>query len=123
MDNLSEEQVKKLRALDNKLNESDWDFDLLAEDIGELDFSGFDIDWGIISPDDFGEDFALPDGDKAPYKQVTFTLSDEQADFIDDCIKKAKSNKIADEYDNYGNTNNNGNALYAIIREWERQRT
>ena len=38
VDNLSEEQVKKLRALDNKLNESDWDFDLLAEDIGELDF-------------------------------------------------------------------------------------
>ena len=47
VDNLSEEQVKKLRARDNKLNESDWDFDLLAEDIGELDFSGFDIDWGI----------------------------------------------------------------------------
>lgn len=47
VDNLSEEQVKKLRTLDNKLNESDWDFDLLAEDIGELDFSGFDIDWGL----------------------------------------------------------------------------
>ena len=47
VDNLSEEQVKKLRALDNKLNESDWDFDLLAEDIGDLDFSGFDIDWGF----------------------------------------------------------------------------
>ena len=47
VDNLSEEQVKKLRALDNKLNESEWDFDLLAEDIGELDFSGFDIDWGL----------------------------------------------------------------------------
>ena len=44
---LTEEQVKKLRALDNKLNESEWDFDLLAEDIGDLDFSGFDIDWGI----------------------------------------------------------------------------
>lgn len=47
VDNLSEEQVKKLRALDNKLNESEWDFDLLADDIGELDFSGFDIDWGL----------------------------------------------------------------------------
>ena len=47
VDNLSDEQVKKLRALDNKLNESDWDFDLLAEDIGDLDFSGFDIDWGF----------------------------------------------------------------------------
>lgn len=49
VDGLTKEQEKKLRALDNKLNESDWDFDLLAEDIGELDFSGFDIDWGIIA--------------------------------------------------------------------------
>lgn len=45
--NLSEEQVNKLRLLDNKLNESEWDFDLLAEDVPELDFSGFDIDWGL----------------------------------------------------------------------------
>ena len=54
VDNLSEEQVKKLRALDNKLNESEWDFDLLAEDIGDLDFSGFDIDWGFTEE---GQDF------------------------------------------------------------------
>ena len=54
VDNLSDEQVIKLRALDNKLNESDWDFDLLAEDIGDLDFSGFDIDWGFTEE---GQDF------------------------------------------------------------------
>lgn len=59
VDNLSEEQVKKLRALDNKLNESDWDFDLLAEDIGELDFSGFDIDWGL--PEDEEEKEIIED--------------------------------------------------------------
>lgn len=47
MDDLTEEQVKQLRLLDNKLNESDWDFDLLADEIGDLDFDGFDIDWGI----------------------------------------------------------------------------
>ena len=59
VDNLSEEQVKKLRALDNKLNESEWDFDLLAEDIGELDFSGFDIDWGL--PEDEEEKEIIED--------------------------------------------------------------
>lgn len=47
MDNLSNGQVEKLRLLDNKLNESEWDFDLLAEDVPLLDFSDFDIDWGI----------------------------------------------------------------------------
>ena len=31
MDELTQEQVDKLRLLDNKLNESEWDFDLLCE--------------------------------------------------------------------------------------------
>jgi site-specific DNA-methyltransferase (adenine-specific) len=47
MEDLSEEQAQKLRLLDNKLNESEWDMELLAEDIPELDFDGYDIDWGI----------------------------------------------------------------------------
>ena len=47
VDTLTDDEVRQLRLLDNKLNESDWDFDLLADDIGELDFSGFDIDWGF----------------------------------------------------------------------------
>ena len=47
MDDLTQEQVDKLRLLDNKLNESEWDFDLLAEDVPELDFTDFDIDWGL----------------------------------------------------------------------------
>ena len=47
MENLTEEEAQKLRLLDNKLNESEWDFDLLADQIPELDFEGFDIDWGI----------------------------------------------------------------------------
>ena len=59
VDNLSEEQVKKLRALDNKLNESDWDFDLLGDEIGDLDFSGFDIDWGL--PEDEEEKEIIED--------------------------------------------------------------
>lgn len=47
MSDLSDEEVEKLRLLDNKLNESEWDFELLIEDIPQLDFSGFDIDWGL----------------------------------------------------------------------------
>lgn len=52
MDELSQEQVDKLRLLDNKLNESEWDFDLLAEDIPELDFSDFDLDWELPELED-----------------------------------------------------------------------
>lgn len=46
-DDLTEEQVKKLRNLDNKLNESGWDLDLLKLDIESISFDGFDIDWGF----------------------------------------------------------------------------
>ena len=47
VESLTESQVKKLRNLDNKLNESEWDYDLLSLDIEGLDFSGFDIEWNI----------------------------------------------------------------------------
>ena len=47
LEDLSEEQANKLRLLDNKLNESDWDFDLLADQIPELDFSAYDIEWDL----------------------------------------------------------------------------
>ena len=58
-DDLTQEQVDKLRLLDNKLNESEWDFDLLAEDIPTLDFSDFEIDWGL--PDDEEETTIIED--------------------------------------------------------------
>jgi len=63
MDELSQDQVDKLRLLDNKLNESEWDFDLLAEDIPTLDFSDFDIDWGL--PEDIEENTEIEE-DEAP---------------------------------------------------------
>lgn len=47
MDDLSQEQVDKLRLLDNKLNESEWDMDILKEEVDLLDFSDFNIDWGF----------------------------------------------------------------------------
>ena len=47
VEDLDEEQVQKLRLLDNKLNESEWDMDLLAEQVPGLDFSGFDVDWEL----------------------------------------------------------------------------
>ena len=46
-DDLTPEQVNALRLVDNKSNESDWDFDLLAEELPELDLSAFDFDWGL----------------------------------------------------------------------------
>lgn len=53
VEDLSNKQVKELRLLDNKLNESDWNLELLSEDLIDLDFDGFDVDFGIVKPLEF----------------------------------------------------------------------
>ena len=41
---MTEEQKKKYRILDNKTSElAEWDFDLLGEELQDLDFGGFDF--------------------------------------------------------------------------------
>lgn len=47
VDDLTPEQVNALRLVDNKSNESAWDFDLLADELEGLDLTGFDFDWGL----------------------------------------------------------------------------
>lgn len=59
LEDLTPEEANKLRLLDNKLNESEWDFDLLADQIPELDFSDYDIDWEL--PDIADEDGLIED--------------------------------------------------------------
>lgn len=102
----------------------EWDWELLAnewdsEQLGEwgLDVGGFDV-----NSDELGTDFSLPEGDKAPFQQMTFTLADEQAEAIKNAISDIKA---TDEYkycETMGNENSNGNALYLIIMQWEGQR-
>lgn len=45
LDDLTEEQIKAYRLVDNKLNESDWDFNLLDEELGVL---ADDIDMSLF---------------------------------------------------------------------------
>lgn len=52
VDDLTEEQVNALRIVDNKSNESDWDMDILPEELLNVDLSAFDFDFGAV----FGED-------------------------------------------------------------------
>lgn len=47
LDDISKKEANKLRLLDNKLNESEWDFDFLQDELNDLDFLDFDIDWGL----------------------------------------------------------------------------
>lgn len=66
--NLSDEQVKKYRILDNKTNElSDWDFKLLKQEILDfnLDFSGFDVDFNFDIGNTFQQQESNAEGEDA----------------------------------------------------------
>ena len=120
VDDLTPEQVNALRIVDNKTNESPWDFDILPDELADLDFSGFDFDFGLktdgedYSPDEFGDEFSLPDGDKPEICQMTFTLHQRQKELIEYAISVVKD----DAKETFGNTNGNGNALYEVVKQW-----
>lgn len=74
-DDLTEEQIRKLAIIDNKSSEiAEWDFELLKDELADLDMSEFDLDWGIdealgiekeVEEDNFDVDSAIPEEPKA----------------------------------------------------------
>lgn len=120
---LSEAQRKAYVIADNQLAlNSGWDLDMLRvefERLEELDFDlsliGFEDDVVEKLLDIDAEMPDLPDGDRDPFQQKTFTLHDEQAQVLDDAITKARTNPLIDT----GlNDNNNGNAIAYICEQW-----
>lgn len=68
VDDLTEEEVKALRIVDNKLNETPWDFALLAEEIDGLDFGNIELDFSELDtePKKVREDDYEPDPPEDP---------------------------------------------------------
>jgi ABC-type sulfate transport system substrate-binding protein len=101
---------------------SDFDLDVLSAELDsilDIDMSDFGFDLGEdFSPDDFGEDFSLPDGEKPEMCTMSFTLHAEQKSLIE----YAMSLVADDVKETFGNTNKNGNALYEVVRQWAEQR-
>jgi hypothetical protein len=68
----------------------------------------------MVDADDLDDKFSLPDGDKAPFQQMTFTLADEQANMIKQNLDKIKKEDGFRYCETFGNENGNGNALYYL---------
>jgi hypothetical protein len=103
MEELTEEQAQKLRLLDNKLNESEWDIELLSEDVPELDWEGFDVDWELT--DDWFENRKRNDESKQEGNDEynEFLEKFENKKTTDDCytpdnIYEAVAQWVAKEY-------------------------
>ena len=121
-DDLTDDQIKAFRLADNKVGEfAEWDMDLLG---GELDAiaDASDIDMESLGfgpeldPDQLGDSFSLPDGDKNGICQWTITFAEEQKAFIENVIKGVECSET------FGNANENGNRIYEVVKQWAAQR-
>lgn len=122
----TEAQKRAYVIADNKLAlNAGWDEEALRIEFDELktmDFNiqatGFSIDEVQALDFESGDEVGMPDlpnGDKEPYQQKTFTLHDEQAAIVNDAVTLARTNPLSDT----GlNENSNGNALALICQQW-----
>ena len=120
IDHLTDAQKRALVIADNKLAlNAGWDFELLENEVRGLDDDGFDL--SLLGFDDaelskmlaeveLSELPALPDGDREPFQQMTFTLHDEQVEQVKAAMDAAKAMGPFDS----PNENSNGNALARV---------
>ena len=107
------EQLKAYTIIDNN-GFGKWSWDMLANEWDELQL----VEWGVDLP-------IIPTGEEPnangeignennDTEKLTFTLAKEQAAFIKAQLKIAQ---YGDSY-TFGNTNDSGNALYSIVKQW-----
>jgi len=94
-----------LKSLDDEdalggLGWDDAELELLLEGAGAVG----DDEWGAAAG-------GLPDSDRAPIQQMTFTLHDKQAEAVKAAVERAKAQG---PFVDTGNENSNGNALARI---------
>lgn len=120
---LTEAQQREFIIKDN-IGFGEWDFQDLAQNWNaeELETWGLDLPGFDLNENELGTEFNLPDGDKAPFQQMTFTLADKQAEQIKNAIADIKQTEEYKYCETLGNENSNGNALYLIIMQWAEQR-
>lgn len=119
---LTDTQRRAYIIADNRLAlNAGWDDEMLRIELDELGEQGFDLELTGFSLDEIEElgfeDDALdempglPEGDKEPFQQMTFTLHDDQADQVAAALDAAKS---LGPFVGSPNENGNGNALSRI---------
>jgi len=98
--------LESLETTQEGLTGTGYDGDDLDQLLEDLDDSSED-EW----EDAFGD---VPEGEKEPFQQKTFTLHDTQAETVDAAVQRAKDN----DFTGTPNENSNGNALALICEHY-----
>lgn len=123
-DNLTPEQINGYRIADNRTSqESEWDFQPLQKELSDLIDLNFDLELTGFNDSELENyitfekdvDIDLPDipnEDKKPFQQITFTLHNTQFDIVKNAVDYIKKQNIDDNL----NDNRNGNAITEICK-------
>ena len=114
VEDLTEEQVKSLRIVDNKSNESEWDFDFLADELAELDLSDFDFDFGIEDEEEeteVVEDDDLDEQERLFKERMARGEISEEDEEYQAFLEKFEAKKTTD--DCYTPDN-----IYDVVKKW-----
>lgn len=128
--NYANEEAERLdRIADNKIAElAEWDMVNIKDELQELDVGDLDMDLSGFAQDAIEqmmtafhvEEVESPDlkaGDRAPFRQATFRLHDEQWEEVEAALAKAKKDGGGEST---VNENSNGNALAWICGRFNR---
>jgi len=118
---LTDAQKRAYILADNRLAlDAGWDDEMLRVEFADLEADGFDLELTGFSLDEiealgFEDDAldempSLPEGDREPFQQITFTLHDEQVEQVKAAMEAAKALGPFDS----PNENSNGNAIARV---------
>jgi len=107
------EQKREFIVRDN-IDFGQWDMDKLSTEYEMEELEDWGLDMGF-NDDGLSDKFELPDGDKAPFQQMTFTLANDQAIIIQNALTDIKKSEEYKYVETFGNENSNGNALYLMV--------
>lgn len=92
---LSDEQKRKYRLLDNKTNEfAEWDYDLLAEELDDLDFGEFDFGFALFEDEEEKPKKENPYTTKVNIPQYEITGAEPE---LNELYSTEKTNQLIDE--------------------------
>lgn len=119
---LTQKQQREFIVKDN-VGFGQWDWDTLANEWNSVQLEDWGLDaWQNMDDIETSDAFSLPDGEKEPFQQQTYTLADKQVQVIKEAIKEIKKTEEFNYVETFGNENSNGNALYLLVSQWVEQR-